>query len=184
VNHLFLLRHGATTTPGRFCGSTDTTLSEGGWQQMSRAVENQAWDRIVSSQARRCSEFGIWLARSLSVPHATDVRLREMHFGDWEGRSAAELMQSAPDEIRSFWQDPAGYPPPGAEALDAVRQRVLAAWQELGAHDAAQRCLIITHGGPMRILRSIFDPRAATNLLDIEVPHAALWDSGLWPDLA
>ena len=181
MNHLFLLRHGLTITPGTFCGSTDAMLSEEGSRQMWRAVENRSWDRIVSSPARRCSEFALALARRLTVPHVIDGRLREMHFGAWEGRSAVELMQNAPDAIRAFWQDPARHPPPGAEALDAVRQRVLAAWLELTAGDTGQRCLIVTHGGPMRLLRSTFDTRAAANLLDIDVPHAALWDTALWP---
>ena len=48
--------------------------------------------------------------------HKLDVRkgLAEMHFGAWEGQSAAELMATEPEALAAFWEDPLAHPPPGA----------------------------------------------------------------------
>ena len=180
MSQVFLLRHGSTSTPGSFCGSTDSVLTQEGWQQMWAAVTGQVWDRVVSSPARRCAEFGASCARRLNLPFNEDARLREMHFGDWEGCSPAELMQSVPEALRLFWQDPARYPPPRGEPLAAVRSRVLMAWNELVAGDPTQRVLVVTHGGPMRILRCLLDPRASERLLDIDVPYATVWNMNVF----
>lgn len=176
MSQLFLLRHGSTSAPARFCGSTDSVLTKEGWRQMWAAVAGHVWHRVVSSTARRCADFGACCARRLNVPFNEDARLREMHFGDWEGCSPAELMQSAPEALQRFWQEPVRHPPPRAEPLAAVRMRVLSAWNELVAGDPAQRILVVTHGGPMRVLRFVLDPRASERLLDIAVPYATLWD--------
>jgi broad specificity phosphatase PhoE len=177
VKRIFLLRHGATTASGQYCGSTDVALSEEGWQQMWAAVDGHAWHSILSSPLRRCADFAAALAGRLAVPLIEDPRLREMHFGDWEGRSVADVMASTPEALRHFWEDPFGSAPPRAEPLEAVRARVLALWRELLAREADERVLVVTHGGPIRILLAEFSGAPRTRLLDLEVPHAALFDT-------
>jgi alpha-ribazole phosphatase len=178
MRHLFLLRHGLTTAPGRYNGGSDVTLTEEGWRQMSAAVEARSWQRVVSSPLRRCAHFASALAQRLAIPFAADARLREMDFGAWEGRSAVELALSEPAALRRFWRDPYRHGPPRAEPLAAVRARVLAIWNELMAAPDSERVLLVTHGGPMRILWKEFDfhPPAA-RLADIAVPYAVLWDT-------
>jgi alpha-ribazole phosphatase len=177
VNHIFLLRHGLTLSPGCYCGSTDVALSAQGWRQTRAAVAGGAWRRILSSPLRRCSEFAAALATRLAVPCIQDARLREMHFGDWEGCSAADLMQCTPDALRRFWADPFHCPPPNSEPLDEVRARVLALWRELISDDAVDRVLVITHGGPMRILRSELCAHAGSFPPEVPVALAAIWDT-------
>jgi alpha-ribazole phosphatase len=178
VKRIFLLRHGATLTSGQYCGSTDVALSEEGRRQMWAAVDGYEWHRIVSSPLRRCADFAAALAARLAVPFLEDPRLREMHFGDWEGRSAADLMHSAPDALRRFWEDPFTDAPPRAEPLEALRTRVLALWEELITGDTDERVLVVTHGGPIRILLAEFFSQPRTRLLEIKVAHAALIDTG------
>jgi broad specificity phosphatase PhoE len=50
-------------------------------------------------------------------------------------------------------------------------------WQELVTGNAADRVLVIRHGGPMRILWAEIISQPPTRLLEIEVPYAALWDT-------
>lgn len=152
--HIDLLRHGETAAGRRFCGSTDTPLTKTGWDQMWSAVEAHAarWDRIVSSPLTRCAAFAHALAQRLQVPYTLDARLGEMHFGLWEGRSAAEIMADDGAALDRFWNDPLQCTPPGAERLAHFAARVQSAWNELASGTAGERVLAITHAGVMRIL--------------------------------
>lgn len=152
--HIDLLRHGETAAGRRFCGSTDTPLTPRGWDQMWSAVEAHTarWDRIVSSPLTRCAAFAHALARRHHLPYTLDARLRELHFGAWEGRSAAEIMAEDGAALHRFWNDPLRYTPPGAERLTHFAARVRTAWDELAAGTAGERVLAITHAGVMRIL--------------------------------
>jgi alpha-ribazole phosphatase len=177
VSQLFLLRHGMTTGHGRYCGSTDVALTQEGWRQMWAAVKGSQWDRIVSSPLRRCHEFAAALAERLGLPLSTDARLRELHFGEWEGLSVEELMISQSEALRLFWKDPGRHAPPGAESLDEACTRVLSYWHDASAETTDDRVLAVTHGGPMRILRSELTALPRVRLLEIEVPYATLWDT-------
>jgi broad specificity phosphatase PhoE len=171
------MRHGATTAGQRYCGSSDVALSEAGWAQMRAAVAGRRWGGILCSPLRRCADFAQELARELALPCAEDARLREMHFGTWEGRSAAELMQRDAEALRRFWEDPLQHPPPGAEPLVEMQARVLAAWRELVAADNTASLLLVTHGGPIRILLAELRGLPLDSALQIEVGHAALFET-------
>jgi alpha-ribazole phosphatase len=171
---LHLLRHGETEGGARYLGGTDVALSARGWQQMRAAVEGRSWDLIVSSPLRRCAEFAEELSSELGVPCRFDQELREMSFGEWEGRSAAEIMASDAERLRLFWSDPSAHAPPGGEPLAQLHSRVMAAWHRIvGARDTG-RVLIVTHSGPIRLLRAVQTGTPLSALLSIEVPHAAL----------
>jgi alpha-ribazole phosphatase len=175
-----LLRHGETEAGDRYCGTTDVALSARGWQQMYSATAGGSWKRIISSPLQRCAAFAAELARSSVLSCSYDADLREMHFGEWEGRSAADLMRANPEALRRFWADPIAGIAPGGESIADLQARVLAAWARIvsdpGGRDdrAAPRTLIVTHGGPIRVLLAARAGIALSGLLSIEVPHAAL----------
>lgn len=56
------------------------------------------------------------------LPH--DPRLREIDFGAWEMRAAAEIEDQP--AIRAFWDDPGARAAPGGESWDALAARVSA----------------------------------------------------------
>jgi alpha-ribazole phosphatase len=169
-----LLRHGETEGGTRYWGGIDVALSWKGWRQMRVAVAGQSWDLIVSSPLRRCAAFAEALARQLGVRCRYEVDLREMSFGEWEGRSAVELLETDGERLRYFWVDPKAHPPPGGESLVQLHARVMAAWQRVVNDPDSGRVLIVTHGGPIRVLRAMQSGLALSALLSIDVPHAAL----------
>lgn len=170
---IHLLRHGETEGGLRYCGRTDVALSDTGWRQMWTSVEGAApWRMIVSSPLARCAVFAQELSERRGIPLSLDVRLRELDFGEWEGRTAAELMASESDTLTRFWRNPLGHPPPGGETIQALQARVLAAWREIiGWREPA---LIISHGGPIRVILAHASGHPLANLHEITVPHAAL----------
>jgi len=172
---LDLLRHGETELGGGLRGSLDDALTDVGWAQMRAAVaEAGPWDRIVSSPLQRCARFAQALADQLALPLHMDADLQELHFGEWEGRSAAQLMETDAESLGLFWANPYAFTPPKAEPLTAFSARVLAAVERLHQAYAGQRVLLISHGGVMRLLLAQARGLPREQLLQVEVGHGAL----------
>ena len=171
-----LLRHGEVAGGFRLRGVTDDPLSPDGHQQMRQALgAERPWRRVLSSGLQRCDAFAHEIATETDVPLDIEPRFREIDFGDWEGKEVAAVWEEDHERASAFWNNPFAVAPPGGEDPGAMKQRVLAAWDallsQLGGSD---HCLVVTHGGPIRlILGSLLDmPDAA--LVRIEVPHASL----------
>lgn len=174
--HLDLLRHGETELGGGFRGSLDDALTATGWAQMRGSlVEAGPWDLIISSPLQRCAVFARELAEGLGVPLHLEAGLRELHFGAWEGRSAATLMETDAEALGAFWADPYGFTPPQGEPVEDFAARVLAAVEELHHRFAGQRLLLVSHAGVMRLLLARARGLPREQLLQVEVGHGALF---------
>ncbi len=170
-----LLRHGRTTSCGCYGGSHDAPLTPRGWKQMRSAIgQDHPWKCIISSPLRRCIVFARELARRRGLPLEIENRLREYHFGAWEGKSAAELLAADPEGLARFWENPVRHPPPGGEDLLRFRERVLVTWHELLARYAGEHLLIVTHGGPIRVILGQARCLSFLEGLRLEIPHASL----------
>ena len=186
--HLDLLRHGETTSGGGFRGRLDDELTETGWQQLRQAVAlGGAWQRIVSSPLKRCAHFAIELAERQKLALEFEPAFAELDFGEWEGRTAAQLMVDQSDELGRFWNDPYGFTPPGGEPLLDFEARVLTALERLADRCEGERVLLITHGGVMRLLLAEARGLPRERLLQVEVGHGSLFglnvgfrDATLW----
>ncbi|WNW11419.1 alpha-ribazole phosphatase family protein [Pseudomonas sp. DTU_2021_1001937_2_SI_NGA_ILE_001] len=170
-----LLRHGETELGGGLRGSLDDALTEAGWAQMHAATEGAGpWTRIVSSPLQRCARFAEALAARLDLPLRLEPEMQELHFGDWEGRSAAQIMAIDPEGLGAFWDDPYAFTPPGGEPVSAFAARVEAALQRMYQAHAGERVLLVCHGGVMRLLLARARGLPREQLLQVGVPHGAL----------
>jgi alpha-ribazole phosphatase len=173
---LDLLRHGATELGGGLRGSLDDALTETGWAQMRAAVIGQGpWDRLVSSPLQRCARFAHELGDQLRLPVILDKDLQELHFGAWEGQSAAQLMKTDEQALGLFWADPYSFTPPEGEPVADFSARVLAAVARLQLNCAGERVLLISHGGVMRLLLAQARGLPREQLLGVDVGHGALF---------
>ncbi len=168
-----LLRHGDTGLSG-FRGALDDELAPLGWRQMEQAITGKEWDMVISSPRLRCAAFAQMLAARYGLPLHLDERLAEMHFGAWEGKTAAELMQSDAEALQNFWQDPERYPPPEGEHMEKFSARVLQAWSDIQQQCAGQRVLVVTHGGVIRRILCHVRGLPLGELLSLEVAHGSL----------
>ncbi|AZE56647.1 Alpha-ribazole-5'-phosphate phosphatase [Pseudomonas synxantha] len=174
--HLDLLRHGETELGGGLRGSLDDALTARGWAQMRAAVVEQGpWDRLISSPLQRCALFAQALGAQLDVPVSLEPDLQELHFGAWEGQSAAALMETDAEGLGLFWADPYAFTPPEGEPVVQFSERVLGAVARLHQAYAGQRVLLISHGGVMRLLLAQARGLPREQLLNVEVGHGALF---------
>lgn len=174
--HLDLLRHGETELGGGLRGSLDDALTAQGWAQMRDAVKGQGpWQRIVSSPLQRCGLFARELAQQLGVPLTFEKDLQELHFGEWEGRTAAALMETDAEALGQFWSDPYAFTPPGAEPVTAFSTRVLTAIGRLQQRYGGERVLVVCHGGVMKLLLAQARGLPREQLLQVPVVNGALF---------
>ena len=180
---LDLLRHGETELGGGLRGSLDDALTTLGWTQMRDAVTGQGpWDRIVSSPLQRCALFARELSERLDLPVSFDKDLQELHFGAWEGQSAAALMEADEQALGLFWADPYAFTPPNGEPVLEFSARVLSAVSRLQRDFAGQRVLVICHGGVMKLLLAQARGMPREQLLQVPVIHGALFGLQVGPD--
>lgn len=162
---LDFLRHGEPVGGRKYRGQTDDPLSEKGWAQMWAAVgPSRPWQAIISSPLSRCRAFAQELAGEMAVPLALETRLKEVAFGEWEGKTPAELKARDPDILFNFKRDPLGARPAGAEALPAFQSRVAQAFDRLAVTYRGQHILVVAHAGVMRMV--------LCHVLGIPVTHA------------
>jgi alpha-ribazole phosphatase len=174
--HLDLLRHGETELGGGLRGSLDDALTATGWQQMNAAlIDRGPWNRVISSPLQRCAQFAEQLAFRLGVPVSLEKDLQELHFGAWEGQSAAALMETDAEGLGLFWADPYSFTPPQGEAVIDFSARVLAAVERLHQAHAGERVLLVSHGGVMRLLLARARGLPREQLLNVEVAHGGFF---------
>lgn len=87
------------------------------------------------------------LAEALGTP-TLDERLKEIHFGDWEGRS----FESIGSAIDDWAADPLGFRAPGGESAREMTARVLHWLSTLQLSAPTDPVVVVAHGGPLRAI--------------------------------
>ena len=168
-----LIRHGQPLGGDRFRGQLDDPLSEAGWQDMHAALGDEApWTAVVSSPLHRCEDFARDRAERLGLPLEIESRFIEISFGDWEGRPHAEVLESAGDQLRAFWADPASHTPPEGEPIGFFQRRVVAAWDDLLREHAGGHVLAVLHAGVIRTILCTVLGIGLDRYYRLEVPKA------------
>ncbi|MCL6437622.1 MAG: histidine phosphatase family protein [Rubrobacteraceae bacterium] len=153
---LLLVRHGQTGWHGenRYVGSSDIGLTEQGREQaraLVRCARSEQPALIVCSSLKRALETARPAAEACSLKLKVDDRLREVDFGEWEGRTLAEIRESDPSAVERFEEDPVRYGFPGGEPLPKAAQRVLKVFRELDEAYAGQTVLVVAHNTLLRL---------------------------------
>ncbi|RIV35629.1 histidine phosphatase family protein [Micromonospora radicis] len=154
MTRLVIWRHGNTdwNAASRVQGQTDVALNDLGREQARTAAPLLAAlrpDAVVASDLSRAADTAAALAALTGLPVRSDARLRERHFGRWQGLLLTEAAERFPAEF-ARWR--AGDPDPGAdiEPLGELGKRVGTALQEAADEAAGGTIVIATHGGAAR----------------------------------
>jgi broad specificity phosphatase PhoE len=148
----FLMRHGATSMAGRFCGHSDPPLNDDGRAQIERAASllSTIPEVVYSSDLLRARESAEIIAAHFAIHLQIRPGLREINFGSWEGLSWREIEQCFPAESRAWLEHfPAGVIP-GGERSDAFVHRVKCEMDFLLVQAEAKALIAVTHGGFIR----------------------------------
>ncbi len=142
---------------------------------MRAAVADQhPWNAIVCSPLSRCQAFAQELAARHTLPCHDDPRFMEIHFGEWEGRTAEDLLEQDPQALYRFWSDPLNNTPPGAETLADFEARVISGWNDLLKNYPDRHVLLVGHAGVIRmIIRHVLD-MPLDRMFRLQVPLAGI----------
>jgi probable phosphoglycerate mutase len=164
LNDVWLVRHGETewTVTKRHTSSTDVPLTERGEEQareLARLLAGREFALVLTSprvRARRTAELAGFADAQV------DDDLVELDYGDYEGRTSAEIREERPGWF--LWTDGA----PGGESPDDAGRRADRVIERLGA--AGGPVLVFGHGHMSRVLgaRLIGLPAADGRLLMLD----------------
>ena len=172
---LDLIRHGEPVGGRKYRGQIDDPLSEKGWAQMRAAVGNKvAWSRVISSPLSRCRAFAEALAEQHGLPLIVEERFKEVGFGIWEGKTAAEIELAAPGTLIRFKADPIYARPHGAEVLEVFLARVAAGLESILLTHPGEHILIVCHAGVIRMALAHALAIPLANTYRIEVASAGI----------
>ena len=172
---IIAIRHGETAwnVDTRIQGHLDIPLSANGrWQaeRLAEALRDEPIKAIYASDLTRAWETAQYVGQVQSLPVIKEIGLRERDFGDFEGKTFAEIEMLLPEQsMRWRKRDPDFYPA-GGESLVTLRARVMEAAERLAAQHPGEQIALVGHGGVMDVLY-----RAATRL-DIQAPRT--WTLG------
>ncbi|MBO4898959.1 MAG: histidine phosphatase family protein [Lachnospiraceae bacterium] len=155
---IYILRHGETAlnSKGVMQGWFDEPLNENGRNLAvltGQALKGIKFDHCISSPLIRAMETAEIVLRESenTVEIKTDDRIREMNFGDMDGRSLSEMGE----EGYKFYMDPFHFDGfPNGEKIQDVCNRTQSFLKELAAGDDGKTYLISTHGCAMRAMVS------------------------------
>lgn len=164
VNEAFIIRHGETdwNVEGRWQGHSDPTLNTRGQiqaQQLATYFQAQgvSLDVIYSSDLQRAAQTATPLRDALDVPLHYDARLREIQLGVFQGLTLAEIAENYPDAFAAWRSSDLSYAIPEGESRLMLRQRALAAWNDITSRSDLGRVALVTHGGTIRhLLEQLF----------------------------
>jgi broad specificity phosphatase PhoE len=191
VTHIFLVRHGATVwhVENRYAGTTDVALDRDGYTQAEHLAHWASDAGLVAlwcSPLTRARETAAPAAHAAGLEVRIDERLREVDFGQVEGRTMAEAEELFPEEIRRFKADPVAYPMPGGEDPHQAVRRAVSALHDIALAYPAGRVLIVAHNTLIRLtLCSLLSiPLARYRTVFPAVRNGALTEIGLADDKA
>lgn len=73
--------------------------------------------------------------------------LRELHFGDWDGKAWDDIAASHPELSFAYWDDPGDHCAPGGESWNQASARISAATDDLIARHQGRDLVIVAHFG-------------------------------------
>ena len=131
MTQLILIRHGETVwnQQRRMQGHSDSPLSETGMRQarlLARRLKQIEFSTLYSSDSGRAHHT----ARSVAAVTGHDIvlepRLRERHFGAFEGLTGSEIEAKYPADYARFKSRDQAHVIPGGESASQFRARVSA----------------------------------------------------------
>jgi broad specificity phosphatase PhoE len=149
VSRLILVRHCEPQEDARgLCyGRLDIGLSDAGRehaQRLAAAFARHEWEAVYSSPRLRARETAVAVNRDVVI----DDGLREIDFGELEGRTYDEIAASDPELYRAWMERPTTVHFPSGESFAELKVRALEALDRIrAAHEAA---IVVTHGGVLR----------------------------------
>ncbi|HYN28503.1 MAG TPA: histidine phosphatase family protein [Dermatophilaceae bacterium] len=153
-----VLRHGETThnAAGIWQGHLDSPLSERGLAQAEvagRALSALGPTAVVASDLARAARTADAVGAACGIPVSYDARFREIHAGEWQGMSGAQVREQYPEDMDRLLRGEDFRRGGTGESVADVAGRCREAVEEVLGELGAGECVVVaTHGVSGRAL--------------------------------
>lgn len=176
-NEYFVMRHGEAISNTKklldSSGDPENRLTEKGRTQVEESIKSfgQDFDIIISSPFLRAKETAEIVSNGKEI--LLDDRLREMSLGIFDGQPVDKYIEimGSPNFLRFKTRSE------GGETHEEMMNRCLAVIEDLEKKHAGKKILLVTHGGPMRMMIAGGELITEEALIADELAH----DTRLYP---
>jgi alpha-ribazole phosphatase len=168
LSKLYLVRHGRTKLhkDDRFWGKTDVDLSDIGIRQAEQLRDRLAKEKlqaVYASKLSRAQATAEIMVADRKLAITTREELDECNFGYVEGLTFEEISLKYPELSRELSVPGMDTRFPGGESFEELDRRVLAFIDKLKRNNPRDNILIVSHGGPIRLM--------ICHLMGIDIKH-------------
>jgi probable phosphoglycerate mutase len=163
VLNIYITRHGETlwNRENRLQGWKDSELTEKGINNaiaLRKRLEHTELNAIYSSPIGRTVKTAKLICSDRIIPVLLEDDIKEINFGEWEGKVQQEIEANSRQEFYDFWKAPHLYNhlPHKGESLKSLKERVERAVTKIITENNDGNVLIVTHGVAIRALLSCF----------------------------
>jgi len=172
---IYFIRHGETewNAEARYQGQADIPMNARGREQARRnglslrpLLPRIAEADYVASPLARARETMQIVRTVLDLPpndFRIDERLKEAHYGDWQGTLLADLPRVDAEGLVARTRDPYRWRPQGGESYEDLMARAVPWFQSI-----ERDTVVVSHGGVSRVLRG--------HILGLDVKSVPLLD--------
>ena len=148
---LKIIRHGRTEANANasYIGLTDLPLSQEGKDELFKKLDERDYgsvQKVYTSPLKRCVQTANILFPNSFTKTVTEIR--EMNFGDFEGKTADELINLP--EFKEWLKGGLDNAPPNGEALRAMVERSFEGFDYIIRNmmeEGLTNCAVVTHSG-------------------------------------
>ncbi|NQW20378.1 MAG: histidine phosphatase family protein [Chloroflexi bacterium] len=154
MGRLILIRHCETKAniEGTVQGRRNFSLSKRGERQAVLVGEYVreifSVNRIISSNRNRC----IQTANAIGEPVEKTHLLREIDWGDWEGKKWNDVKAEYPDDVTALLTADPNFSTPNGDSLTSFIERIDKAIDEFNFRGADGDITVVTHEGTVRTM--------------------------------
>lgn len=176
---IILARHGQTewNLLGKTQGHGDSPLTEVGISQahdIKRALKDVVIDVVYSSDLKRAYDTASIAVEGREVNIIPTTKLREMGFGDWEGKTIPEITKEYRDLYRDWRNIPDEIVFPNGESLKNIEDRVSSLIDEIKREHEGKTVLLVSHSIAMRVLLLHILKSPMSNLYGIKLDNCSI----------
>lgn len=154
---LYFLRHGETvySRSGGFCGDLDPELTEDGLkmaQAFGETYRALKWEAVFCSPMKRTIATAKPLCDAVGIEMQLHEGLKEIRYGEWEGKTLEEVKQQYADDYVNWMTEPAWNSPTGGETAVQIANRADAVIAEVEQKYTSGNVLLVSHKATIRII--------------------------------
>ncbi|WKW52447.1 histidine phosphatase family protein [Rhodomicrobium lacus] len=175
---IYFIRHGQTdyNAARRVQGWLDIPINATGRVQalrnggvLNELISDKSRFDFVSSPLLRTRQTMEIMRETMGLPkagYATDDRLKEISFGEWEGMNREEIDAVAKDLHASVEADRWNKAPPAGQSFRDYSAQVLSWLAEI-----RRDTVVVAHGGTSRVVRAHFMKLPPSDMQKLDVPQ-------------